>query len=155
MHLENFALGNYGILLSWQGHNLDLHSCFEFEALQYNPLHRQVELSWVCSPAQWASNTALPGLRLLFKNVSFFHVKERDSASPVAEDKLLQSVSFHPTEAREDFDSIYLQSSPTDDLTVFFQSEWGIKINAASAELVPLPASGANVCGAALCLLPG
>ena len=141
MHLENFALGNDGISLSWQSHNLDLHSCFDFESLQYNLLHRKVELSWVRSPAQWATNTALLGLKLIFKNVSFFHVKERDSAFP-EEDKLLQSVSFHPIEARGDFDSIYLQSLPTDDLTFFFESEWGVKINAASVELVLLPASG-------------
>ena len=142
MHVENFALGSDNISLNWQGHNLDLHNDFDFEALKYNPLRRQAILSWMRSSAQWVEKAALPGLKLIFKNVSFFHVKERDTTFPLEEDKQLQSVSFHPIAARDDFDSIYLQSSPADDLTFFFQSEWGIKINAGSVELVSLLAEG-------------
>gem|GEM_PF-6525939 len=41
---------------------------------------------------------------------------------------------------RDDFASICEAFAPTDDLTLFFQSEWGIKVNAESAELVPLQA---------------
>ena len=142
MHLKNFALGSDGISLDWQEHNLDLHNCFDFEALHYNPLHRQAELSWVRSPEQWAENMALPRLKLVFNNTHFFRVRERAAAFSLEEDKSIQSVSFHPTETREDYDSIYPQASPTGDLTFFFQSEWGIKINAESVELVPLLAEG-------------
>jgi len=142
MHLEKFALGSDSISLNWQEHNLDLHNCFDFEALHYNPLHRQAELSWVRSPEQWAENMALPRLKLVFNNTHFFRVRERAAAFSLEEDKSIQSVSFHPTKTREDFDSIYPQSSSTGDLTFFFQSEWGIKINAESVELVPLLAEG-------------
>jgi hypothetical protein len=142
MQLENFALAGDGISLTWQQHNLDLHNCFKFDYLTYNPLLQQVLLAWVRSPERWAISAALPGLKLLFKNVTFFKVKERDAAYPVQEDYCLQSVSLHPSEARGEFDSIYLQSSPIDDLTFFFQSEWGLKINAKSVELVPVAVNG-------------
>ena len=138
MHLINFTLDRDGISLNWQGHNLDLHNCFNFESLEYNPLHQQVTLHWVRSPEPWAKNTPLAGLKLIFKNVSFFRVKERDADYPLTEDDCLISLSFHPTEMRDDFDSICEAFAPTDDLTLFFQSEWGIKINAATAELFPM-----------------
>lgn len=57
---------------------------------------------------------------------------------PFTEDNCLMSVSFHPVELRDEFDSISLSNSPIDDLTFFFQSEWDFKINAAAVELQPL-----------------
>ena len=143
MHLLNFTLAQDGISLSWQGYNLDLHNCFTFESLHYNLPHQQVTLHWVHSPERWAKNTPLAGLELIFKKVSFFRVKERDADYPFTEDDCLMSLSFHPTEMRDNFDSISEAFAPTDDLTFFFQSEWGIKVNAESAELVPLPADHA------------
>ena len=75
---------------------------------------------------------------MLFKNVSFLRVKERDADYPYTEDNCLMNLSFHPSELREDFDSISLDSSSGDDSTFFFQSEWGFKINAEAVELLPL-----------------
>jgi hypothetical protein len=142
MRLENFALDSDGISLNWQGHNLDLHNCFDFECVQYCLQHQQVTLLWIRSPEWWAKSTVLPGLRLIFKNVSFLRVKERDADYPLAEDGCLAGVSFHPVAMRDDFDSISVAFAPTDDITFFFQSEWGVKINAESAELIPLPGDG-------------
>jgi hypothetical protein len=138
MHLTNFGLDRDGISLNWQGHNLDLHNCFTFESLRYNPLHQKVTLQWIRSPEPWAKITTLAGLALLFKNVSFFRVKERNADYPPSEDDCLVSLSFHPVDMRDDFDSIYMAVVSPDDLTLFFQSEWGIKINAESVELIPL-----------------
>lgn len=138
MKLENFQLDDDGISLNWQGQNLDLHNCFNFQHLHYNIQLRQVELLWLRSAEEWAKNTVLPGLKLLFKDVLFFRVKERDIEFPFTEDDCLMGLSFHPVELRDDFDSISIGYSPTDDLTFFFQSEWGFKINAATVELHPL-----------------
>jgi hypothetical protein len=141
MKLENFELDGDGISFNWQGHNLDLHNCFNFQSIRYDIALQQIELIWLSSPEEWAKRTILPGLLLLFKSVSFFRVKERDAEYPFTEDDCLMSVSFHPVEARDEFDTISLSYSLTDDLTFFFQSEWGFKVNAAAAELVPLPHS--------------
>lgn len=141
MQLKNFQISSDGISLDWQGHDLDLHNCFDFQSISYTIQSRQIELSWLRSPEEWAKRTILPDLTLVFSEVSFFRVKERDPEYPLTEDTCLLSVSFHPVELRNEFDSISLSSSPTDDLTFFFQSEWGFKINAATAELIPLPHS--------------
>jgi hypothetical protein len=138
MQLKNFQLSSDGISLEWQGHDLDIHNCFDFERLTYNLPLRQIEASWLRSPEEWAKGTVLPGLTLVFDEVSFFRVKERDPEYPLTEDNCLLSASFHPVELRDEFDSIFLSNSPADDLTFFFQSEWGFKINAATVELQPL-----------------
>jgi hypothetical protein len=138
MQLQNFQLSRDGISLHWQGHELDLHNCFDFERLTYKLPLRQIEVSWLRSPEEWARGTVLLGLMLIFSEVSFFRVKERDPEYPLTEDNCLMSATFHPTELRHEFDSISLSNSHTDDLTFFFQSEWGFKINAATVELQPL-----------------
>ncbi|MGI4872723.1 MAG: hypothetical protein ACRYFX_16305 [Janthinobacterium lividum] len=138
MHLQNFQLYGDGISLEWEGHNLDLHNCFDFKSLDYNLPQQQMSLRWLRSPEAWAKSTPLPGLMLIFNNVTFLRVKERDPAYLLTDDTCLASISFHPVEAREEFDNIYFQTTPTDDLTFFFQSEWGIKVNAKTAELIPL-----------------
>jgi hypothetical protein len=141
MQLLNFQLNSDAISLSWQGYDLDLHNCFDFQSIRYSIQSRQIELFWLRSPEKWAKGTTLPGLTLIFSEVSFFRVKERDIEYPLTEDSCLLSASFHPVELRDEFDSISLNSSPTDDLTFFFQSEWGFKINATTVELIPLPHS--------------
>lgn len=137
MQLKNFQLSSDGISLDWQGHDLDLHNCFDFQSIRYDIRSRQIELCWLRSPEEWARKTMLSSLTLVFSEVSFFRVKERDMEYALTEDSCLMSASFHPVELRDEFDSISLSSSPSDDLTFFFQSEWGFKINAATAELIP------------------
>ena len=138
MELQNFAIDPDGISLNWQGHNLDLHNCYDFRSLRYELALRQVELVWQKSPQPWAATAPLAGLRLVFKNVHFFRVKECDAGFPFTEDDCLTGVSFHPVELRNDFDSLSVGFSSADDLTFFFQSEWGIKLNADAATLVAL-----------------
>jgi len=137
MHLRNFQVGSDGISLIWQGQYLDLHNCFDFQSFHHDVQFRRVELCWLRSPKEWAKDVALSGLKLIFSEVFFLRAKERDTDYPFEEDNCLMSLSFHPIESRDEFDSISLSSSPTDDLTFYFQSEWGFKINAAAVELQP------------------
>ena len=138
MQLLNFQLGGDGISLDWQDQNIDLHNCFDFQRISYNVHLQQLEVNWLRSPEEWAKEITVPGLTLVFSGVSFFRVKERAVEYAFTEDSYLMHISFHPVEQRDEFDSISLSSSFTDDLTFFFQSEWGFKINAASVELLPL-----------------
>jgi hypothetical protein len=138
MYLKNFAIGGDYISLEWQAHNLDLHNNFDFKSVHYDLELKQLELVWLRSTEKWAKNENLPGLMLVFNGVHFFLVKERDPEYPFSEDSCLCNISFHPTSAREEFDNFYQTIGPGDDLTFFFQSEWGIKVNAEAAELLPL-----------------
>ena len=138
MNLKNFQLYGDGISIEWEGQNLDLHNNFCFESLHYALQLKQVEAVWIRSTEHWASDVTLPGLMLVFKDVSFFRVKERDEAYPFSEDGCLAIVSFHSALDRDEFDSISLEAGSDDDLTFFFQSEWGFKVNAKSVELISL-----------------
>jgi hypothetical protein len=137
MLLQNFQVDSNGISLNWQGHNLDLHNCFNFQHIHYDIQLQQITLTWLRSPEKWAQQAPLPVLKLLFSAVTFFRAKERSTDYPSTEDECLMHISFHPVESRDDFDSIYINNSPTDDLTFYFQSEWGFKINASTVELRP------------------
>lgn len=143
MELLNFELYGDGISLEWQGSNFDLHNNFNFEGFNYNLPLRQLKLVWRRSTGAWAKNAALLGLTLVFQNVSFLKVKERDGEYPFTEDDCLCNISHHPTEMRDEFDSVMLgKSSPGDDLTLSFQSEWGIKINSETVEFIPFTGPG-------------
>ena len=105
MHLKNFELGGDGISLEWQAEYLDLHNNFDFQSFNYDLRLNKLTLTWLRSTEKWAKDVELLGLILVFNQVSFFRVKERDSANPFNEDNCLSNVSFHPTSARDEFDN--------------------------------------------------
>jgi hypothetical protein len=144
MELLNFSLYGDGIALEWQGQHLDLHNNFDFQSLHYNIRSQQVELTWRRSAEQWARAVQLPGLQLVFRQVSFLTVKERDPVYPFTDDNCLAHLSFHRPEERDEFDSISLTTLLGDDLTFYFQSEWGLKVNAETAELLPYASNRYN-----------
>jgi hypothetical protein len=138
MELLNFQLCGDGISLEWKGQNLDLHNNFDFESIHYALPIRQLEVRWLRSKGQWAKGVTIAGLKLVFKDVKFFKVKERAPEYQLTDDECLAHLSFHSPELRNEFDSISLEASATDDLTFFFESEWGFKVNAKSVELIAL-----------------
>jgi hypothetical protein len=69
MKLENFEVDKDGISINWQGHNFDLHNCFNFQNVRYDAALRQVILIWLRSSEEWAKQTTLPGLTIVFKSV--------------------------------------------------------------------------------------
>jgi hypothetical protein len=89
------------------------------------------------SKGQWAKGVTIAGLKLVFKDVKFFKVKERAPEYQLTDDECLAHLSFHSPELRNEFDSISLEASATDYLTFFFESKWGFKVNAKSVELIP------------------
>jgi hypothetical protein len=144
MKLLNFALGTDAISVEWQGYYIDLHNCYEFQSINYNTIGyntigSEVELIWKVSQEYWAADEKLSSLRLVFKNIVYFQVKARDEECLVTDDLCLASLSFHPKEQRDEFETIVLDvASESDDLTFFFESDWGIKVNSESVELIPV-----------------
>ncbi|MBH8556735.1 hypothetical protein [Hymenobacter negativus] len=139
MKLVNFSLGTDAISVEWQGQNIDLHNCYDFQSIRYDVIGSTLELSWKVSPESWAANEKLSSLRLIFKNIIYLQVKARDEKCLAADDLCLASLSFHPKEQRDEFETIVLGvASESDDLTFFFESDWGIIVNSESGELIPV-----------------
>ncbi|TYZ10561.1 hypothetical protein FY528_08835 [Hymenobacter lutimineralis] len=134
----NFSLDDQYIGLEWPKNGYaDLHNNFNFTQLQYVPSEAKLILCWTKSSGDWAKKVPWQKLELLFSGVSYFHVKERDAEYPISEDDCLRDICRAPMEARGDFDNIWLDRNPPldYDLQLVFQSEWGIKVNAATVML--------------------
>ena len=138
MVLLNFRLGADAISLEWGNQHFDIHNCYDFRTLHFDVLQNELALEWRVSEEAWAASETLSGFLLCFKDVSYLAVKARDAACPIMDDSCLSSFSFHAIEQRDEFESITLGIPfATDDLTFFFESEWGLKVNARSGEFIP------------------
>ena len=138
MELTNFRIGGQYIDLEWDTDGYaDLHNDFDFTSLQYAPVDARLLLEWTKSSGKWARKVPYQGLRLIFEGVHFFKVKARDQEYPLSEDKTLAQISRTPIEARDEFENMYFHEYTQSyyDLTIGFQSEWGIKVNAATVRL--------------------
>ena len=138
MVLLNFSLGADAISLEWENQYLDVHNCYNFRTLHLNVLQSDLVLEWHVSEEAWAASEPISSFLLHFKDVSYFTVKPRDADCTISDDSCLSSFSFHAIEQRHEFDSITVGIPLlTDDLTFFFESEWGFKVNARSCEFIP------------------
>lgn len=138
MELINFRIGGQYIDLEWDADGYaDLHNDFLFISLQYAPADVRLILEWTKSSGKWAKKVPYQGLLLIFEGVHFFKVKARDQEYPLSEDKTLAQISRTPIEARDEFENMYFNedAQPHYDLTIGFQSEWGIKVNADTVHL--------------------
>lgn len=143
MILTNFTLID-DISIRYNKMYLDLHNNFDFQGFSYNLNTRSFELIWSASKEDWASVT-IDGFKLVFSGVTFLKFRERDSEVPFTEDSCLSNIGFMPCddEGRKDFDSFLVPECITneDDLTISFHSDFAIKINCQSVELVELKES--------------
>ena len=138
MEYLNFTLDHQYTGLEWaDGGYADLHNNFDFVELSHSPAAATLRLSWRKSTGEWARNVPWTGLHLVFEGVSYLRVKERDPAYPFSEDATLEHICRLPREAQEEFENIYFNedAQPDYDLLLYFESEWGLKVNAASVSL--------------------
>ncbi|KAA9339530.1 hypothetical protein F0P96_02620 [Hymenobacter busanensis] len=138
MELLNFRIcGSYiGIESPETGH-IDLHNNFDFEHLHFEPTTGTLKLSWQNSKGLWAKRVPWSILGLNFTGVTYLHIKERDPEYPFTEDAALANICHTPPNARDEFETVYFNedAKPDYDLTLYFQSEWGLKVNAATVRL--------------------
>lgn len=139
MRLTNFHIDNDGITLNYNDKYLDLHNNFDFRSFHYDIPSRQLELIWTRSHEDWADEH-IPAFKLVFRDVNYLKIRERDSTLPDTDDSCLSLIGFLPKDARTDFDSFVNSNNATnsDDLNILFQSDQGFKINCTHAELVEL-----------------
>jgi hypothetical protein len=138
MKLLNFAIGSQNIDLEWpDGGYADLHNDYDFSQLTYVPVEARLILSWRKSSGEWAKNASAQALHLIFEQVSYLQVKARDPEYPISEDDCLRDICRTSSEARTDFDDVWVDPNPPMeyDLQLVFQSEWGIKVNADTIRL--------------------
>lgn len=78
MRLTNFNIDTDQIALAYNGQYLDIHNNYEFRGFNFDILSKQFYLTWTRSHEKWA-NEKLCGFRLVFRNVSFLKVRERNA----------------------------------------------------------------------------
>jgi len=139
MRLANFNIYNDSIALNYNDKYLDLHNNFDFRGFHYDTTSRQLELLWTRSLEEWANENIL-AFKLVFRDVSFLKIRERDSLLPATEDTCLSLIGFLPNDLRDDFDSFVeiKNISDNDDLNVAFQSDQAFKINCNYVDFVEL-----------------
>jgi hypothetical protein len=139
MKLTNFHIDNDSIALNYNNKYIDLHNNFNFQSFNYNTTTRQLELLWTPSLEEWA-NKSISAFKLIFREVTFLKVRERDNLLPFTEDSCLSLIGFLPNDLREDFDSFVdiKDVADSDDLNIVFQSEQAFKINCNYVELIEL-----------------
>jgi hypothetical protein len=138
MQLLNFTIGGQNIDLEWpNGGYADLHNNYKFHLLTYSPTETKLTLCWLKSLDDWAKEVTIERLELVFEKIDFLRIKTRDPAYPVSEDSCLQFICRTPQQARNEFENIYFNEDAQNnyDLTLFFQSEWGLKVHAETVYL--------------------
>ena len=139
MKLTNFNIDTDQIALIFNGQYLDVHNNYDFRSFNYDILSKQLHLTWTRSHEKWASEK-LCGFRLVFKNVSFLKVRERDAELSFTEDTCMSFIGFLSQDLRENFDSYTEPKNVTndDDLNVNFQSDQAFKINCELVDFVEI-----------------
>lgn len=139
MKLTNFSLDKDSIGIHYKGKYLDLYNNFDFQGFQHDTASRHLELTWTRSYEDWA-NENIPAFKLVFRDLSFFKIRERDTSLSASEGICLSLIGFLPNYMRDDFDS-YVDTehiSESDNLNIVFQSDLALKINCKSADFVEL-----------------
>jgi len=139
MKLTNFKIDADQIALTYNGQYLDVHNNYEFRGFNFDILSKQLHLTWTRSHEKWA-NEKLCGFILVFKNVSFLKVRERDVELSFNEDTCMSFIGFLPQDMREHFDSYTEPKNVTNDydINVNFQSDQAFKINCELVDFIEI-----------------
>jgi len=139
MKLTNFHIDNDSIALNYNDKYLDLHNNFEFRSFNYDVTSRQLELIWTRSQEDW-SNEIICAFKLVFRDINFLKIRERDSSLPATEDSCLSLIGFLSNDLRDDFDSFaeVKNATDSDDLNIAFQSNQAFKISCNYVDFVEL-----------------
>lgn len=105
-----------------------------------------LRLSWRKSPEEWANREPWAELHLVFEGVSFLRLKERGPKYPCSEDDCLLHICRTPPEMRASQDAAEFENinfnedaQPDYDQLLYFQTEWGLKINVTTVRLELTP----------------
>ncbi|AHM59267.1 hypothetical protein D770_05000 [Flammeovirgaceae bacterium 311] len=139
MILTNFEIEDM-IGIRYSGQYFDLHNDFAFNGFKYSVAGLALELEWaiIDNEADGIVQNQIHGLILLFSNVNYLRIQERDFEMPVSEDKCLSVIGYLPQEMRDVMDSFGDKPDyEDDDMIMMFQGGQTFKINATQVELIP------------------
>lgn len=137
MNLKNFRIANDFVGLEANGHYFDLHNNFSFQRLSYEVGIREIVFEWVRREAEWIHPNDPLAIALVFSNVEFFKIKERDFGESYLEDDCLSTIGFVHRSLINELEG-YFKNEPdgeVDHLNICFNSGQAMKIVAGSAEL--------------------
>lgn len=139
MKLTNFNIDIGGIGLLVNDKYLDLHNNYDFRSDHYDATSNSFEIIWTRSHEDWA-NEDIAAFKIIFNNVSYLNIRERDSSLPFTDDRCLHSIGFESSDRRDDHDSDVLiaDGMDADDLNIVFYNDRSIKINSRSADFIEL-----------------
>jgi hypothetical protein len=147
MKLINFSIGKDNIsIIPFDDNYLDIHNNYDFEEFNYNIFEQKLKLRWGMRREEWERRIARKEdeimyvrFALVFEDVTFFAVRERDKNLPFTEDTCTEFIGFSPLDMRNDFDSFLDKNiSDDNDMIICFQSEQALKINCKSIEFVEI-----------------
>jgi hypothetical protein len=138
MTLKNFEIEDDTVGLTFEGMYLDLHNCYDIEGFQYSNAEQVFQLKF--RKGKYGTHESPESFELLFKNVSFLKIGERDAEMGASDDTCLEFIGFLPSESREIMDGYLtnMPKAPTDDLIINTYTGQAIKIQSASAEFISL-----------------
>lgn len=137
MKLIEFSIAKDHIALERGSNYYDLHSCFDFQSLLYNPTKQTLDLCWLRSTGDWVKPTEPAELHLIFSGVHLFKAIERDSEMPFTEDDCLDTIGFIWNDMLDEVG--YTPDLSGEDCTILslsFMSGFNLKIGAGFADLV-------------------
>ena len=137
MKLIEFSIAKECIALERGSNYYDLHNCFEFQSLSYNPTRQKLDLYWRRRNGDWVKPTEPAELSLLFSGVYLFKAIERDPELPFTEDDCLGTIGFIWNDMLGEVG--YTSNKQGEDCTILslsFVSGFNLKIGAESADLV-------------------
>ena len=138
MKLKNFEISDDYIEILFEGGRLDLHNCYRMESFEYVFSEQIFKLKFRLFDQQEKQNPQR--FELVFSNVGFLRIHERDSEMHESDDDCLDSIGFLPIESREIMNGFLtnMPKSGTDDLIIITHTGQAIKLQCEAAEFVLL-----------------
>jgi hypothetical protein len=137
MKLVEFSIAEDFTTIERGTDRFDLHNCFDFQSLSYNPTQQTLDLCWRRSNREWVKPTEPAELHIIFSGVYLLKAIERDVQMPFTEDDCLDTLGFiwNYMLAEVGFTS-NTPSEGCNVLSLSFMSGFNLKIGAESANLV-------------------
>jgi hypothetical protein len=137
MKLVEFSIAKDCIAIERGTDYFDLHNCFDFQSLAYNPVKQTLSLHWCRGNGDWVKPTEPAELSLVFSGVYQLKAIERDCEMPFTEDDCLDSIGFIWNYMLDEVGfTSNIPSAECNVLSLSFMSGFNLKIGAESVNLV-------------------
>ena len=135
MLIDNFCL-EYDHALKYKGELLDLHNCYDFCNIVYDIQSQKIHLEWE-SNGNSVMLTSIFKFKLVFEEVFFFKIREREAELPFSLDTTLNTIGFLYTEDPDmDQPAFEVDNSRAMHMLLVFESNMSLRLGAKSVKLI-------------------